>query len=65
MTVIQLMSPEALLKKGFAIVYYKGKITGNPDALSPGDEITVRLSDTELHTIITTKNKSNGTTANL
>ena len=60
-SLFKLMSPEALLKKGFALVYHKGKITGNPDGLSAGDEITVLLSDTELHSVITTKNKSNGT----
>lgn len=60
-SLFRLMSPEALLKKGFALVYHKGKITGNPDNLSAGDEITVLLSDTELHSVITTKKKSNGT----
>lgn len=60
-TLFKMMSPETLLKKGFALIYHKGRITTDPETISAGDEITVRLADTELHTIVKTKNQSNGT----
>lgn len=60
-TVFKLMSPENILKKGFAIVYHKEKITSNPDTIPTGSDITVLLSDTKLKATIKSKTKSDGT----
>lgn len=60
-TVFNLMSPANILKKGFAIVYHQGKITSNPDLIAAGDDISVRLADTEISAVVTTKKQANGT----
>jgi exodeoxyribonuclease VII large subunit len=54
-TICRLMSPAALLKKGFALVYHQGGIITEGSHLQKGDEITVRLQDTEITTTIKDK----------
>jgi len=60
-TVFNLMSPENILKKGFAIIYHRGKITSDPDLIATGDDIAVRLAGTELSATVITKKQANGT----
>jgi exodeoxyribonuclease VII large subunit len=64
-TMCRLMSPVNLLKKGFAMVYHNGKIITEGKGLQRGDEITVRLQDTEIKTTITDKIDYNGDSLNL
>ncbi|HEV7333148.1 MAG TPA: exodeoxyribonuclease VII large subunit [Flavisolibacter sp.] len=54
-TVCRLMSPINLLKKGFALVYHQGKVITSGKDLKQGEEITVRLQDTELNASINNK----------
>ena len=54
-TVCRLMSPVNLLKKGFAMVYHRGAVIISGMSLKEGDEVTIRLQDTELTTTINNK----------
>jgi exodeoxyribonuclease VII large subunit len=54
-TVIRILSPAALLKKGFAMVYHNGQIVTGASSLETGDTITVRLADAAVHATITSK----------
>ena len=54
-TVIRIMSPAALLRKGFAMVYHKGQIVTGASTLETGDTITVQLADAAVHATITSK----------
>ncbi len=56
-SVIDLMNPEKLLKKGFALVYYKGKIMVDPDHIPDGADMTVRLADTKIEATVRQKKK--------
>jgi exodeoxyribonuclease VII large subunit len=59
-TIFRLMSPMNILKKGFALVYYKDKIITGGSRLETGSEIKIRLQDTEIHSTITGKKQSDG-----
>lgn len=59
-TVIKLMNPANLVKKGFAIISHEGRILSKGEQLKPGDEITVQLPDALLRSIITEKQLVNG-----
>ena len=59
-SVVRLMSPINILKKGFAIVKSNGKITSNPDDIMIGKDITVILSDKEITSTVKTKKEYNG-----
>ncbi|OMP81158.1 exodeoxyribonuclease VII large subunit [[Flexibacter] sp. ATCC 35208] len=62
-TVVRLMSPTTLLQKGFALVYYQGKLITNATALQSGEDITVQMVDASvqatIHTINSDGNESN------
>ncbi|MBS0028927.1 exodeoxyribonuclease VII large subunit [Chitinophaga sp. 22321] len=53
---IKLMSPAAILKRGFAIIYRDGHIITNAKSLQPGSHIKVVLPDASLEATITEKN---------
>jgi len=53
---IKLMSPAAILKRGFAIIYQDGQIITNAQSLQSGSHIRVVLPDASLEAIITEKN---------
>jgi exodeoxyribonuclease VII large subunit len=59
-SVFNLMSPENILKKGFAIVYHKGKVISNADNIAVSDDITILLSETEITASVNSKRKSDG-----
>ena len=64
-TVIKMMSPDNILKKGFAIVKANDKITSNPDDILLGSDIEIILSNTQIKTTVKQKTKYNGTEFNL
>jgi exodeoxyribonuclease VII large subunit len=64
-TIFRLMSPVNLLKKGFAMVYYKDEIITDGSKLETGSAIKVRLQDTEIHSTITDKKQSDGNPFNI
>ncbi len=58
--VTRLMDPANLVKKGFALVYYKGNITPAGKEIPLGAEITIRLPDASLTATVTAKNEPDG-----
>ncbi|MBZ0245765.1 MAG: hypothetical protein K8H85_07455 [Cyclobacteriaceae bacterium] len=60
-SVIRLMSPRNILKKGFAIVSHKGNIIKNSEGIAAGEELTVSLEYSEINTKIITNTKTDGT----
>jgi exodeoxyribonuclease VII large subunit len=56
---IRMMSPENILKKGYAIVKVNDKITSNADTIAIGDTIDVILADTIFKTTVKEKTKYN------
>jgi exodeoxyribonuclease VII large subunit len=64
-TVIKMMAPDNILKKGFAIVKANGKITSNPHDIKVGSDIDIILTDTQIKTTVKQKSNYNGTDFNL
>ncbi len=64
-TVINMMSPNNILKKGFAIVKSKGEITSNPEIFVPGSEIEVILLDKSIKSTVKSKSNHNGNEFNI
>lgn len=56
---IRMMSPENILKKGYAIVKVNDKITSNADTIAVGDTIDVILADSIFKTTVKEKTKYN------
>ena len=61
-SIIRVLSPDSTLKRGFAVISHKGKIVKNADQITIGSPLTITLSDAEINTTVTSKNKRNGTT---
>ena len=59
-TIINLMSPQNIMNKGFAILEVDGKIISTADLITPGKELTVRLTNTKIITKVTSKIHDNG-----
>jgi exodeoxyribonuclease VII large subunit len=64
-SVINMMSPANILKKGFAIVKIKGVVTSDPEKINVGDDLDIILSGTEIKTRVRQKNKYDGSDFNL
>ena len=62
---INVISPENILRKGFAIVKSKGEITSDPDQFSPGSEIEIILRSQNIKATVNTKKSYNGNDFNL
>jgi exodeoxyribonuclease VII large subunit len=56
-SLIRVLSPDNILKRGFAIIEKQGKIITNPKDIKKGDELSIRLKQTELN--VTVNKKSN------
>ncbi|WP_316821862.1 exodeoxyribonuclease VII large subunit [Pedobacter gandavensis] len=54
-SVMRLMSPQNILNKGFAILKVNGKITSNADQIDVGEELTIRLANSEIKTTVKSK----------
>jgi exodeoxyribonuclease VII large subunit len=64
-SVINMMSPLNILKKGFAIVKHNGDVTSNPDIFTPGAEMEVILSEKSIKSKVISKSNYNGSEFNL
>jgi exodeoxyribonuclease VII large subunit len=62
---IKMMSPENILKKGYAIVRVNDTITSNADTIEVGDTMDVILCDTIFKTTVKEKTIYNGRDTNL
>ncbi|MDE6800209.1 MAG: exodeoxyribonuclease VII large subunit [Phocaeicola sp.] len=52
---VKAASPEHLLKRGYSITLKNGKAVTDASALQPGDELTTRLAQGEIKSIVTKK----------
>lgn len=59
-SMIKMMAPENILKKGYAIVKVNNKITSNPHDIKIGSDIDIMLSDTIIKTNVKQKIPYNG-----
>lgn len=59
-SIIRMMAPENILKKGYAIVKVNNKITSNPRDIKIGSDIDIMLSDTIIKTTVKQKTLYNG-----
>ncbi len=59
-SVIKLMSPESILRKGFALVRKAGTITSDPGLFTPGTEMEVILSGSSIKSTVKSNEKHNG-----
>ncbi|HEY5369552.1 MAG TPA: exodeoxyribonuclease VII large subunit [Hanamia sp.] len=60
-SLIKMMAPDNILKKGFAIIKVNNKIISKPDEIKIGSDIDVILSDTQIKSTVKQKSKYNGT----
>ena len=64
-SIIRMMAPDNILKKGFAIIKFNNKITSNPDEIKVGDDIDIIFSETQIKSTVKQKSKYDGTDFNL
>lgn len=64
-SLVRIMSPKNILKKGFAIVSRKNKILKSGEDLAIGEEISISMQDYTLSTKLITKIKKDGTESEL
>lgn len=64
-SVIRLMSPENVLKKGFAIVKHNGNIIADTAAVAEGDAIEVILSGKNIQSTVNSINDYDGSDFNI
>lgn len=64
-SIIKMMTPVNILKKGFAIIKANNRITSNPNDLIVNSDIEIILKDTLITTIVKQKSKYNGTDFNI
>lgn len=63
--VLKIISPENILRKGFALVKNNGKITGDPKQFLPGSEIEVILGTKSIKSTVNTNTEYHGNDFNL
>jgi exodeoxyribonuclease VII large subunit len=59
-SMIRMMSPDNILKKGYAIIRVNKKITSSADDIAIGKDIEIILSDTIIESTVTNKSKYDG-----
>jgi len=59
-SVIRMMAPDNILRKGFAIVKIDGRITGNPEDIAVGKEMEVILSGIQVTSTVKQKTTYDG-----
>jgi exodeoxyribonuclease VII large subunit len=59
-TVIKLMNPNNILRKGFAMVKVEGRITSDPEKLRVGQPVEIILSETQINATIRSKTAYHG-----
>lgn len=64
-SIIKIISPDNILKKGFAIVKHNGEVISDATVLKPKNEIEIILKNTSLNSVIKSKKQYDGTDFNL
>jgi len=60
-SLINLMKPDNILKKGFAIIAQNGKIISNSENIKKGDELTITMEKHIISTTVNSKIEQDGT----
>lgn len=58
--IMNVMSPENILRKGFALITKDEKIITHPDQLNPGDQIVITLEQAYIQSTVNSKNERHG-----
>ncbi len=64
-SIIKIMSPVNILKKGFAIVKVNGRVTSHASDIQVGEELEIILDKSQIQTTVRKKTKYNGSEFNL
>jgi exodeoxyribonuclease VII large subunit len=64
-SLVDALSPERTLQRGFAIIRANGRITSDPGQLVKGQKIEILLRDQAIHSTITAKTNRHGTDPDL
>jgi exodeoxyribonuclease VII large subunit len=64
-TLINLMDPVQLLKKGFALIIKNGRIIKDGEMIAPGNDVNIAMHDYTIKTSVISKSKTDATNANL
>ena len=64
-SIVRMMSPQNILKKGFAMIKINNKIVSNPDSIQEGADLTVHLADTLIETTVKSKSAHDGNEFNI
>jgi exodeoxyribonuclease VII large subunit len=64
-SVINMMAPDNILKKGFAVIKYNGEITSNPDIIATNTEMEVILIGKSIKSIVKSKSNHDGKDFNI
>jgi exodeoxyribonuclease VII large subunit len=64
-SMIRMMSPENILRKGFALVKVDSRITSDPAKLTPGRDMDIILSDTQVSATVKQKTPYDGNDFNI
>lgn len=59
-SVMKLMNPKNILKKGFAIVSHRGKILKDAEAIIPGTNLLISMESYDINTKVISKTINNG-----
>jgi len=65
LAMVNALSPQNTLNRGFAIIKAAGRITSNPDDLNPGTEAEIILRNETIHTVVRSKSPYYGRDFNL
>lgn len=64
-SVVRIMSPESIMKRGFAFISQNGRILKNGEAVKADQELTVNMIDYIINTKVITKTKKDGSESNI
>lgn len=60
LSIVKVMSPENILKKGFAILKHEGKVISNSKSLKKGDQFEILLNDTIVESTVNNIKENHG-----
>jgi exodeoxyribonuclease VII large subunit len=64
-SIVKLMNPKNILKKGFAIISREGKILNNASVIQPGNDLIISMAEYEINTKVISKTQKDGRESNI